>query len=143
MTKYGSASIKVEFDLATADTLQDMTAYCTELNGFSIKGQIDETTCFGDTYVKRAYSGFKEVDTITIGGYYDDTATTGPEAVFNDVGCAATVHSSGLRTLKITWGSTKTSSVPCIIESYSRRPDLKGLTRFEVTLQPAGVVTEV
>ncbi len=46
------------------------------------------------------------------------------------------------RTLKITWGSTKTTSVETIIVGYDRIAQVGKLTEYEVTLRPTGAVTE-
>ena len=74
------------------------------------------------------------VDDIELTGFYDDTATTGPDAVFNAPG--------ETRTLKITWGGTKTSSVETIIAGYQRQAAVKESTKYTVTLKPTGAVTE-
>ncbi len=141
MAKYGSQAIKVEFDNATG-TLQNMSQYVTALNGFKINAETVDTTYLGSTWLTKAAAGVKSVDDITLEGFYDDTATTGPDAIFSDVG---NTNTTGItRTLKITWDmptAAKTSSVECIIKSYERAPVKGELTKFTVVLEPTDAVT--
>ena len=75
---------------------------------------------------------------VVLGGFYDDTATTGPDVVLGvlSVGPAAVT-----RTLKVTYGASKSTSVECSIVKMSKKLVRNGLTRFEVTLRPTGAVT--
>jgi hypothetical protein len=135
MTRYGFGDLKIEFD-DSGGVLRDMSQYVMSINGMDKEAILEEITAAGDDFEQYA-SGMTRVNVITITGLYDDTASTGPDVVFNAVGNATT------RTLKFTWGGTKTTSVECIIKKYSRKPSRGELTKFEVELQPTGVVTEV
>lgn len=138
MAKYSSASAKIEFDLV-GGTLQDMSPYVTDINGIDIESITEESTPFTQAWQQHLAIGIFKVADVVIGGFYDDTATTGPDVVFNALsnGPAATT-----RTLKITYGSTKTTSVECLIVKMSRKLVRNGLTRFEVTLRPTGTASE-
>lgn len=134
MAKYTAANVVVEFD-ETGGSLTDMSQYVQEINGIDIEMTLEESHTFGDSWVENLSAGLKKVAPVTLTGMYDDTATTGPDVIFNALGAT--------RTLKITWGGTKTTSVETIIQKYSRKPARGTLTKFEVTLQPTGAVTEV
>ena len=95
---------------------------------------IEEITAAGDNDEAHAKVGLTKVAPITMGGAYDDTVTTGPDVIFNAIG--------DTRTLKLTWGGSKTSSVETIITNYVRTPGRGDLTKFTVTVQPTGAVTE-
>lgn len=135
MTKYGFGDLKVEFDNAS-DSLQDMSAYILTINGFSIEAILQEITAAGDNDEAWAAVGVNRVSPIVLGGHYDDTATTGPDVIFNAIGNTTT------RTLKFTWGGSKDSSVETIIKRYDRGPTRGEFTSFEVELQPTGSVSE-
>ncbi|KKL77809.1 hypothetical protein LCGC14_2031160 [marine sediment metagenome] len=135
MVRYGYPDLKVEFDDAAA-ALIDMSQYIMDTPpSFDREQIIEEITAAGDSDEAHAKVGLTKVAPITMGGAFDDTATTGPDVIFNSIG--------DTRTLKITWGSTKTSEVECIITNYVRTPARGELTKFTVTLQPTGAVTEV
>ena len=133
MAKYGSKDLKIEVD-NSSDTLVDLSQYITGINGVTVEAILEEGTAFGDTWVEQLFTGNKQTSAITLDGFYDDTASTGPDVILNALGST--------RTLKVTWGSTKTTSVEAVITSYSRNPVRKELTKFQCVLTPTGTVTE-
>ena len=141
MATYTSANLIVEFDNA-AGSLVNMSTYVLTLNGVKTNVDLEETHSFGDSWVERTGKGTKRIDDITLSGIYDDTITTGPEVIFNDVGNVGTTAGAP-RTLKITWGGTKTTSFETYIKSFKKNPTREEMTKFEVVLSPTGTVTEV
>lgn len=139
MAKYDGTDLTIEFDNASG-TLQDMTQYIDTFNGLNITTEAQDVAVFGDTWRMKAAVGLKEGQDITIGGLYDDTASTGPHAIFNDVSNTATTGVT--RTLKITWDGTLYSSMETIITSYNRVPAVGENTRYEVTLAITGTITD-
>jgi hypothetical protein len=133
MAQYGSNNLKVEFADSGA-TLRDMSSYVRTINGFDVQAILVEGHTFGDTWVKSLFTNIKKAADVVMGGYYNDAASTGPDAVFNAVGAS--------RELKLTWGGTKTSDCTSLILNYKRLPVLNDLTKFEVTVRPSGTVTE-
>ena len=138
MAKYGSVNAKVEFDLV-GGTLQDMSLYITSVGGIEIEALTEESTPFTTAWATALATGNFKMADVELEGYYDDTATTGPDVVFNVLsnGPAAVT-----RTLKITYGSTKTTSVETLIVKYARTLARNGITKFKVTLRPTGAITE-
>jgi len=134
MAKYGSDDLKIEVD-NSGGTLVDMSAHITEINEFKLEHVIEESTVFGAAWETSLASGVTMSDDVELSGFYDDTATTGPDVIFGG-GLGAT------RTLKITWGGTKTSSVEAIISGYERVAKVKESTKYKATLKPTGAVTE-
>lgn len=134
MAKYGSDDIVLEFDSTEGGSLSAITQYITGINGINIEALLEEGTTFGDSWVEQLFTGIKQMGDITLDGQYDDTASTGPNVVFIGIGQT--------RTFKITYGSTKTTSVETIIKSYNRTPVRKELTKFQVVLSPTGAPTE-
>lgn len=126
--KHNSTEVIISYNAQT------MTSYGTQIDGFERDTKMVETTPFGATDATYVGSGVKRVKPIKISGFYDDTVTTGPDAVFNTLGTFAT--------LQITYGNSKSSSVSAGVVSYTRKPKVDDLTGYEVTLQPSGAVTE-
>lgn len=139
MAKYGSGSIVIMFD-NSGGTPVNMTAYVLTFNGMDIEGVTEDSTPFGVTWREFLAAGMRGITEITLGGMYDDTATTGPDVIFN---APASAPSTATRTLTVTWGGTKTTSAETFIRSYRRRPAVGTITKYEVALQPTGTVTEV
>lgn len=133
MAKYGSDDLKIEVDNSGA-SLVDLSNYIDTVNEFNVEALLQESHAFGDAWVEQLYTGVKRANPVTLEGFYDDTASTGPDVVLNAIG--------DTRTLKFTWGSTKTSSVEAVITSYVRKPARGELHRFACTLTPTGTVTE-
>lgn len=134
MTKYGFSELVIKVDASEGGALQDMSAYVQTFNGWDIEAVLEEITAAGDAAEAWAKVGLKRGGEVVLGGYYDDTATTGPNAVFNAPG--------ETRSLEITWGGTKKTSAEAIIRRYQRTSAKGELTKYEVTLQVTGVVTE-
>ncbi len=134
MTRYGYPDLKIEFD-NSSDALQDMSQYVMDTPpSFDREAILEEITAAGDADEAHAKVGLNKVNTLDLGGAFDDQASTGPDVIFNAIG--------DTRTLKITWGGTKMSSVECVIKNYVRNAARGELTKFVVTLQPTGAVTE-
>jgi hypothetical protein len=114
-----------------------MSNYVTDITDVPVEAITEESTAFGDAWVENLAVGVKQMADIELTGFYDDTATTGPDVIFNAPGNTIS------RTLKLTWGSTKTTSVETIIAKYTRIAKVKTLTKYKVTLRPTGAVTEV
>lgn len=134
MAKYGSDDLKIEVD-NSAGSLVDLSQYVTEIDVMDVEALLEESHTFGDSWGENLFTGLKKANPVTLSGFYDDTATTGPDVILNSLG--------DTRTLKITWGGTKTSSVEAIITNYRRTPTRGEHTKFEAVLTPTGVVTEV
>lgn len=66
---------------ATTDSggLRDLTQYISEVSGLPGARDLNEVTALGDTGEKNI-AGLSHA-VISLSGHYDDTATTGPEAV--------------------------------------------------------------
>jgi len=138
MAKYGSNSFIVSID-NSGGTPVTMTNYIRTIGDVDIKAMMQESTAFGDAWMEKLSTGMLEAGSITLGGYYDDTSSTGPDAIFNDV---ATGPTDSTRTLLLTWGGSKTTSGEVWISAYKRTATVGELTAFEVTLEYTGTVTE-
>lgn len=133
MAKYTAADLVIEFD-NSANTLVNMSQHVQTINGLDVEAVIEEAHTFGDSWVEQLFTGLKRAADVTLGGLYDDTAATGPNAIFNALG--------DTRTLRVTWGGTKTSSMETLIKQFKRTPARGELTKYEVTLAITGAITE-
>jgi hypothetical protein len=121
-------------------TLIDISQYVLSINDVDVEQIIEETHAFGDSWEEHKSVGIGRMPAIELTGLYDDTASTGPDALF--AGRIPEGPAVASREFKITWRSGKTTSVQTRLVKYSRKADRGGLTKFSVTLQPTGAVTE-
>lgn len=135
MANYGFNNLVVQVD-NSAGSLVDISQYVTEISDFEVKAIIEESQTAGDAAVERLFTNIVDHSPVTLKGFYDDSASGGPDALFGNN------QRGNTRTLKVTWGSTKTSSIEALIESYKRRALQKQLHKYEVVLNPSGALTE-
>ena len=128
MAKYGSDDLEITFGGTS------LKNYIDTINGFNIEAMLQEGHAFGDTWVEQLATGIKRADPLTVEGFYDDTVTTGPDAILNTLGTTIAII--------ITYGASKTSTFSAIVTSYNRTPVRGEITRFSATLTPTGAVTE-
>lgn len=110
------------------------------INGVNIKAACADMTPNGVAYARKLFGGLLEMDDLVLELVYDDTASTGTDALFNDPGCKNTA--AGTRTFKITYGGTKYTSVETIIAEYDRKPVKGAVHTQSVTLAATGTITE-
>ena len=127
------AAFKIEASVG-AGSLTDMTTYVTGIGSAKIDGNFEDTTPFGAQYATQGYTGFKTGSDFTVEGFYDDTATTGPDAVFSVIG--------DLRDVEIDWNASKKTTGSVLIKSYERMPKVKGFTKYKATLTWTGNIVE-
>ena len=133
MANYGPDDLVISCD-DSGGTPRPITSYIRPIGGFKIEQLLQESHSFGDTWFESLLVGIQRGQDLTLGGLYDDAATTGPDVVFKTM--------TGSRTVVLTWGSTKTSTFEAWVISYERLGRLNELTMFEVVLRPTGSVVE-
>ena len=125
--------------VSTTTTYNDLSNYITEWSGWNQMAVLQESHAFGDAWKEQAYSGFNQADDITIKGFYDDVAATGPHAIFGTLSMLG-----GERSIKMSFGTTNAYiKTDVLIRSYNRIPTRGELTRYEVVLAPTGTPTLV
>jgi len=135
MAKYGQDDFDIEVDDSDGGSLTSMKAYVDTIDGMEVERILEQSDTFGDSWVEQLYTGIRRGNTFTIEGFYDDTASTGPDAVFNGTHVQT-------RSVRLTWGGTKTSSFEAWFQKYRRMAVRGRLTRYQVTIVPSGAVTE-
>lgn len=134
MATYSSTAVVVSVD-DSGGSPQTFTSYVRSIGNISIEAIIQESTVFGASWATYVSTGIKKMAALTLGGFYDDTATTSPYILFSGFGTAA-------RTVVITIGGGKTVTFEALVQKFERLPKLGAMTEYTVTLQPTGTVTE-
>lgn len=135
MALSGFPDLKIELDASVGGALTDISAYVTEINGYTVEQVLEELTAAGDATDRWAKVGFEQKSEIVLTGPYDDQA--------NSL-VALTLDGEGeTRTLKLTFdaGATDTRQVETIIRSTQRNPSRGAFHGYVLTLRPTGAVT--
>lgn len=138
MAKYGSNSVTVNVD-NSGGTPVDMTQHTLEINDVEIEAILEESYSFGDAWFESLAVGVRKMSPIVMSGFYDDTASSGPDAMY---GTTASGPAQTTRTWQVIYGAAKSTSVETLIHKYGRKLGRGALHRYSVTLQPTGTVTE-
>lgn len=140
--KHGSSEVTISCDDAQGGTLRAVTPYVTTVSGIKITAASQLITAFGDTWDKNSPTGVKKVEPITLGGFFDDTATVGPHVVF--LTPDTTIYdgtTATSRTFTIVFGNSKTFTVECLLSSYEVMGKNGNLTEYQAVLTPTGTGT--
>lgn len=137
MARYTSADVQILVDNASGVPV-DLTQYIDQIGDIKISVGTVESHTFGDEWVEHLSTRIKQLEPIELRGFYDDTATVGPDAVLYGGGAAL----GSQRTLRVVYGGGHYTEVECLVRDYTRTLERGGLTRFACTLQPTGAVTE-
>ena len=131
---------KIEYDSA-AGSLLDISQYVLTISELSVEQVLEEVHSFGDSWEEHLPVAIGKMSQITIGGLYDNTATSGPNAIFANR--IPETSSTQARTFKVTYISTaNNTAVETFLSAYKRQADRNSLTKWAATLQPTGAVTE-
>jgi hypothetical protein len=130
--KHGSAEITITYDDSPGGTPRAITGFVLTMGGVKLSSDMEASTAFGVAFEAMLPTGVQKIDQITLTGFFDDTATTGPHVVFiapDNSPQAAT------RTLAIVFGNSKTWTSEGYLVSYNVLGKVANLTEFEAVLQ--------
>jgi predicted secreted protein len=114
------------------------TAIGTFLSNVSLtrNGDTLDVTTFGDSD-REFIQGLRSA-TITISGYFDPTASTGPDAVL----ATSFADADGVAfSLVFGTGTTVTYAGSCLVASYETTAAVDGLIAFSASLTATGAIT--
>jgi hypothetical protein len=136
MAKYGPDDVVVEID-NIGGTLVDLTQYVLSIGGIKKSAVLEDSRTFGDAWGEVLDTGVRMMQPVPVTFFYDDIATVGPNALFG-----ANPDLGTTRTLKVTYGSTKTTSVEMVVTEVERSLDRGALHKMTVLFTPTGQPTE-
>lgn len=138
MAKVGQADFRLLVTTASATSaFHDISDYVTEFSGLNIEAILQQSDAFGDSWQESLYTGIRKTGDITVKGFYDDVAASGPHAIFG-----ALTALGNERVFKMKFGTTNEyPKVDVIIKSYARMPRRAELTGYELVVVPTGAVT--
>lgn len=138
--KHGAASITITYDDAPGGTGRAVTSFVLTMGGVKLTSTTEVSTAFGDAWEGHLPVGLMRMEPLTLEGFWDTTATTGPHVVFiaPDDG-----PQDSTRTLVIVFGDSKTLTVETRLVSYEVLGQVGALTRFRAEIQPTATSASV
>lgn len=135
--KHGSSEVTFSIDATPGGSPATMTDYLLTIGGATIESIHQPSHAFGDSWAEMLATGFAQVPPITVTGYFDDTASTGPHTVFQ-VKSADRSPQASTRTVAIGFGNSTSFGGEAIMKSYTVTGKNGNLTEFEAVIQPTG-----
>ena len=115
---------------------RDLSAY-TESASINLSGDVEETTTFGATGDARTYIRGLNGGSFSVSGFYDNTATTGPDVVLESL-YDATVTATFALSFD---AGTTTYGGESLMNSYSASASVGGVTSWSADFTVTGVTT--
>ena len=122
----------------TGSTQRDLSAYITEVRGLPGPRRLNEVTALGDSGA-RFIPGLEDV-AIALRGIFDDTATSGPDAVLGPLRTHTSAVDFEYGPEGSDTGDAKYSGT-CWVLSYELRSRVGSLVEWTADLQVEGTVT--
>ncbi|MCH8206120.1 MAG: hypothetical protein IH956_03855 [Chloroflexi bacterium] len=122
----------------TGGTQRDLSAYLTEVRGLPGQRALNEVTALGDSGA-RFIPGLEDV-TVRLGGLFDDTATSGLDAVLGPLRTHTSAVDFEYGPEGSSTGDVKYSGT-CWVVSYDLRSRVGNLVEWAATLQVENTVS--
>jgi hypothetical protein len=137
MTFFDSKVSKFLMD-DTGASQRDLSAYITDVRGLPGPRRLNEVTALGDSGVKFV-PGLEDVE-IAVRGIFDNTATSGPDAVLGPLRTHTSAVDFEYGPEGSSSGDVKYSGT-CWVLSYALRSRVGNRVEWEADLQVEGAVT--
>jgi hypothetical protein len=144
MAKYSSPNLTFEIMITDGGAMTTgFSQYITKFGEINITRPLIESTPFAAAIAQYLVSVFKKYEPFTIEGFYDDTASTGPNAVLN----IGQYTNSTTRGFSLTIGGSKTITANGTtgglwIVSYKRTFNVGEYHGYSCELQASGTIVE-
>lgn len=138
MAKAGSKDVVFKIDSTDGGSLTGITQYVTRIGEIVVNREAVDATPFGANDEQYIIGVIKRRDPLVIGGFWDDTASTGPDAILN----INKVTHEATRSVEITLKTGKTISGEVWIERYTRTLEVGAYHGYEASLRFTGTVSE-
>lgn len=138
--KHGSNEVAFEIDVADGGSLSTNfgTTYLTKIGDSVVNREAVGATPFGVVDEQFIIGVIKKREPLVIEGFYDDTASTGPDAILN----IGRITHAATRSTVLTFASGKTITGEVWIEKYTRTLEVGAYHGFSASLRYTGTITE-
>ena len=132
-----AANTVVRMDASAGGTLVNMTTYVREIDAWTKEFDALDDTHFDDS-AERVIPGIEKATEFAIRGAFEDTATSGPDAIFSTA--VGTILSFEYNPIGTASGRRKISA-EVFVMSYSVGAAVKGQVEYEARFKKDGSTT--
>lgn len=133
--------VAADFQIADSGAVnRNISAYLDKVDGLPGAGLVNETTTFGVTGQAKTYIRGLNDAPFTLSGFWDQTATTGPDVVLSGLRTATTASAYAWSPLGTTAGYAKYTG-NAFVTDYKVSSPVNNVVSFTATLQTTGPVT--
>lgn len=136
MATYGWPDLIVKVDNTDGGSLTNISAYVRAITIGKRMRLTEENTYAGLSWEAHLLTGIRKMEPITLEGVYDDTASTGPKAIFGTSAHTVT------RSFEFTLGGSNTIAGEAFITEWDPQPPSKGKITWKAVLLPTLTITE-
>lgn len=140
MAKYSSVNAILEIDVSDGGALSSgfSAAHVTAIGDINFtKGEVVESTAYGASAYTALQGVITKMDPITIEGFYDDTASTGPDAILN----IARITHAATRSFSLTLGTGEVITGESWITEYKVTSSVGTYHKYTATITPTGTIS--
>ena len=142
MANRGQTDFQVTVTTTSATAaFRDISQQVDTINGFGVEALLEQSDAFGDSWREQLYTGIRQMDDLTLEGFFEDTATaTGVHAIFGqatDLGAEREVELN----FALVAGGTDVAKFDILVRRYERSVRRGALTRYRLTVAPTGAMT--
>lgn len=143
MAKAGSNEVDFQIDSTDGGTLTaagptGFIQYITKIGDVSVNREAVEATPFGVVDEQYIIGVIKKREPLVIEGFYDDTASSGPDAILN----IGRVTHAATRSTVLAFKSGKTITGEVWIEKYTRTMEVGNYHGYSASLRYTGTINE-
>lgn len=133
-----NAVIKID---DSGGTLRDLSAFVNSVEGLPGEGEVSETTTFATGVVPKTFIRGNTTSTFTIAGFYDSTATTGPDVVLSGLRTSAATATFEYGPEGGTTGKVRYTG-EALLTRYTTSAPVGDAVSFTAEFQVTGAVTK-
>ena len=133
---HSSSEVTIALD-DSGGTPRTLTSYIMTMGALKITSNTQPSTAYGDSWEKILLTGVRKGEAIELGGFFDDTATSGPHVVCQ----VDSSPQASTRTLTVVVGNSVTFSCEGYVTEYAVMGKVGSLTDFQAKYVPSGTVT--
>lgn len=133
--------VAADFQIADSGAVnRNLSAFLDKVDGLPGAGLVNETTTFGVAGQAKTYIRGLNDAPFTISGFYDPTATTGPDVVLSGLRTATTASAFAWSPLGTATGAIKYTG-SAFVTDYKVSSPVNNVVSFTVSLQCTGPLT--
>lgn len=133
--------VQADFQIADSGAVnRNLSAYLDKVDGLPGAAAVNETTTFGVAGLAKTFVRGLNDAPFSISGFYDQTATSGPDVVLSGLRTASTPSAFAWSPLGTTAGQVKYTG-NAFVTDYKISSPVNNVVSFTASFQTSGILT--